>query len=305
MTAPHSRETILITGADSNYFPLMRDAISSFRAFPQSRDIVLGVLDFGLEEDERRWVEEQGSEVVVPELLMDVPEQLKAKRYLGYLSRLFLPEYFPGYRKYLWFDADAWLQTWDAIEAFTTGADDRGFAAAHESDRGYAFDRSLATWNAKHYLHGYGLVTGPRLLLDRRRVNAGVFCIRADAPHWTAWRAAVMTAVRKTGRAIPHDQFAMNRILYIDGLPVHLLEPPNNWICSRGVPRWDPERSLFCTPNRKQQPISVMHLAGHRAKDGSIFDVRTTDGGVLQTGLRYNQRPSAPGGSVGAEAPTA
>lgn len=291
MTASSARQTILITGADSNYFPLMSDAISSFRSFPQSHDVALGVLDFGLDEEQRRWIMEKGGQIVAPEILMSVPDHLRGKRYLGYLARPFLREYFPGHRRYIWLDADAWMQTWDVIDALIPGADECGLAAAHESDPGYSFDARLTAWNTKHYLLGYGPVVGARLMLRRRRVNNGVFCLLGDAPHWDRWRTAMSKAVHVTGRAIPHDQFALNRVLFVDGLPVRLLAPPNNWICSRGVPRWDSKRKAFCTPNREAATISVMHLAGHRAKNGGMFDVRTTAGGVLKTGLRYGQRP--------------
>ncbi|WP_347059039.1 hypothetical protein ABC795_01460 [Blastococcus sp. HT6-30] len=294
MTASPPPQTILVTGADSNYFSLMSDAINSFRSFPESQQLALGVLDYGLTEQERLWVEGQGGLLVRPDQLMPLPDGTDERKAVTYTSRLYLPEYFPGYRRYIWLDADAWLQTWDAIDELVSGADASGFAAVHESDPGYRFDAELSAWNAKHYLTGYGLVGGARLAVQRRRLNAGVFCALGDAPQWASWRTAMETAVSRTGRVTPHDQFAMNKIVFLDRVPVGVLEPRNNWVSSRGIPRWNTERSVFCTPNRALETISIVHLAGHRAKSGGTFEVTTTDGTVIHTGLRFNQRPQAP-----------
>ena len=34
------------------------------------------------------------------------------------VSRAFLPKYFPGYKKYLWIDCDAWVNDWQSVELY-------------------------------------------------------------------------------------------------------------------------------------------------------------------------------------------
>lgn len=290
MTAGTSATTVLVTGADAGYFPLLRDALDSVRRFPQAARLDVGVLDFGFDDQQRDWLDSLGVRVVVPEVRLDVPKELHRQRDLGYLTRPYLDHYFPGYDRYLWLDADTWVQTWEAIEQLVAGADSAGLAIAHETERSYRFQAWLSAWTAKHYLLGYGPVAGTRLILRRDRVNNGVFCLRRDAPHWAPWRTAMQAAVERSGNVLPHDQFALNQVLLLGRLPAVVLPPTVNWICDRGVPMWDATRSLFCVPRPPYDPISVMHLAGARPKQ-ERYRLGTTDGGSLITGLRFGDRP--------------
>jgi len=45
---------LIASGADRNYFPLLRDAVLSIRAL--RRDVAIGVLDLGLDESWVGWV---------------------------------------------------------------------------------------------------------------------------------------------------------------------------------------------------------------------------------------------------------
>ena len=58
---------------------------------------------------------------------IEVPEfKVKGKEWLkSQVSRAFLPKYFPGYNKYLWIDADAWVNSWDAIELYFKGCENK------------------------------------------------------------------------------------------------------------------------------------------------------------------------------------
>ncbi|WP_346621239.1 hypothetical protein [Blastococcus montanus] len=284
--------TIWISGSDSNYFPLLKDAVQSFIRFPQSKDVPMGILDFGLAQDELDWLRARGAQVVRPTFLMDMPPELQTDRNLSYLARLYLADYFPHYSRYLWFDADAWLQTWDSVDALVSGAETHGLAICHEKEDSYRLQPWLLRWTLKHYALGYGFTNGLRLGLRRNLVNAGIFCMRADAPHWSIWRRALREAIARTGNVTPHDQFALNKIIFIDGVGAKLLPPRFNWICGRGMPVWDGAAGLFTTPHADAEAISVLHLAGADAKT-KLFDVPTRAGDQIRCGFRYSQRPDA------------
>ena len=51
--------------------------------------------------------------------------------------RAFLPKYFPNYKKYLWIDADAWVNSWDAIELYFKGCENEKLSIATSADRAY------------------------------------------------------------------------------------------------------------------------------------------------------------------------
>ena len=55
--------------------------------------------------------------------------KVKGREWLkSQVSRAFLPNYFPGYKKYLWIDADAWVNSWDAIDLFFKGCENKKLA---------------------------------------------------------------------------------------------------------------------------------------------------------------------------------
>ncbi len=74
-------------------------------------------------------------DIEVPSFKVKGREWLKSQ-----VSRAFLPIYFPGYKKYLWIDADAWVNSWYAIELFLKGCDNKKLAIATSADRSYGRD---------------------------------------------------------------------------------------------------------------------------------------------------------------------
>ncbi|MET3925010.1 hypothetical protein [Devosia sp. 2618] len=80
-----------------------------------------------------------------------------------------------------------------------------------------------------------------------------------------------------TGRAAPHDQFALNAAIHLENLPTRFMEPTYNWICDLATPKWDAELGRFVRPVAPHRPIHVMHLAGPaKARE---FDVDVIGGG--------------------------
>lgn len=283
-----SSKVIAITSCDAKYFPLLMDMMRSTKE--QLGDTIqeFGCFDLGLDDDNRNWLTRYTDRVVRPKSHFGVsvaPDQF-AK--LGFLVRPFLPEYFPGFDTYLWIDSDIWLQSPDAILAMLRGADEKGMAIAHESERAYRFQRWLFMWTAKHFLLGYGFVRGS-WLLTRPHVNAGLFAVARDAPHWLRWADRYRAAIARTGLLTPHDQFSLNQAVH-DGTTDTALLPANaNWICDRGVPMWNDETCRFCEPYPPYKTISTLHLAGPAKK--TAYRIRRTGGGSFEAMIRYGARP--------------
>ena len=103
------KSNAIVTLADSNYFELLIELISSIKNFNQSKNISICVLDAGLSSDQVSILKEKVDEVKKANWDIEV-SKLKAigKEWLkSQVSRAFLPEYFPNYNKYLWIDCDA------------------------------------------------------------------------------------------------------------------------------------------------------------------------------------------------------
>jgi hypothetical protein len=247
------------------------------------------VLDVGLNADDLAWLRQRVTHVVKPRSHLGVAEA--AKPYLlSFLARPFLPEYFPGFDVYFWIDSDVWLQTSDVIRQMILGAQRKGMAIAHESERAYRFQSWLLLWTAKHFFLGYGPLRGS-WLMTRPHLNAGIFAIHRDAPHWRAWAERYAAAIRRTGNLTPHDQFSLNQTIYQDRIDTEILPANVNWVCDRGVPMWNDAERSFCEPYPPYRTISALHLAG--PGKSTTYRIQRTGGGVFHGMIRHGVTPPA------------
>lgn len=276
---------LIVTAADSRYFFLLEGLVRSMQDHRPSSDWKIGCFDLGLTDDNIAWLQDRDIEVVVPTtgLRHGITEGLQGK--LGYLARPFMREAFPGYEAYLWFDSDTWIQTWDVVDRLIAGVIKDGAAVVTEDAPDYYFRPDLLGWKAINFRRGYGIWTGMRLFF-KPHINSGVFALSAGAPHWERWQKHYQDAIDRSGRYAPFDQFGLNAAIYLDRLPATFLPPTCNWICELGPPLWNDETILFCRPHRKDEPISVMHLAG-LAKTQPIV-CATTSGSKISRILLYS-----------------
>ena len=114
------KKNVIVSLADSNYFPLLNELIDSIRRFNESSEVAICILDAGLSKEQIKILEEKVDEIKSAEWDIKVPEsKVKGKEWLkSQVSRAFLPKYFPNYNKYLWIDCDAWVQDWSSVELY-------------------------------------------------------------------------------------------------------------------------------------------------------------------------------------------
>ena len=279
---------IVVSAADSGYFLLLQDAVASVRAL--NGEVAVGVLDLGLAETERDWLDAQGARVVRPGWDVDFPHQARMPRTLkAQVARPFLPRHFPGHGMYFWIDADAWLQDWRAVELYCAAAGRGRLAIVPEIDRAYKrhykrpkpFGWTLA-W--KCYREAFGWRVADRLGRNPM-VNCGVFALHHDAPHWEAWRR-IMTGVLQRTRFFYVEQIALNYAIFAEHLPVNFLPAYCNWTPGDAAPAFDGHRGVFVEPYAPHETIGVMHLAGREQKE-QVFTLARLEGGTITTGLRY------------------
>lgn len=287
-----SSKTILITAGDHRVMPVLKGLIRSLEAFPGRQDVEIGCLDVGQTDEDRAWLAAHDVIVVEPTTHFGVPiERLKPYE-RAVVARPFLRDYFPDRDVYIWIDSDVWLQGWWVIDAYRQGALETGIAIAHERERAYAFQGWLFAWFAKHLVLGYGPLDGA-WLLSRAHLNAGLFAMRTDSPHWAMWAEHYRAAWDRTSLFTPHDQFSLNRLVHggatsSPAVRATILPPRYNWICDRGRPMWNDAESALCEPYPPYRVIGAVHLAGpgkttkyqiHRTGGGS-FEALLTQGVV-------------------------
>lgn len=296
-TLPDARaaKTIIVTAGDSKVMPMLQGLVRSLEAFAERDTVEIGCLDVGQSAADRAWLAARGVTLATPTTHLGVPDARLKPYERAFVARPFLREYFPGRDIYIWIDSDVWLQGWWVIEDFRRGALATGFAIAHERERAYAFQGWLYAWFAKHLVLGYGVADGA-WLLSRRHLNAGLFAMRADSPHWQLWVDTYQAAWERTGTFNPHDQFSINRLVH-GGVfarpqqPATLLPPRYNWICARGQPMWNDAAEALCEPYPPYRPIGAVHLAGPGKT--TRYTIRRTGGGAFEALLTQGVRPPA------------
>ena len=133
------KKNVIISLADSNYFELLDELVDSIKSFEESKDIAICILDAGLSEEQKKTLSKKVDEIKSAEWDIDVAAfKVKGREWLkSQVSRAFLPKYFPHYEKYLWIDADAWVNSWEAIELYFKGCENNKLSIATSADRAY------------------------------------------------------------------------------------------------------------------------------------------------------------------------
>ncbi|MFS8117225.1 MAG: class I SAM-dependent methyltransferase [Microcoleus sp.] len=282
-------QIIIITAADANYFELVRGTILSVREKPEGANVAIGFFDLGCTPEQLQWLETQVNFIEKPDWEFDFPGKNEAPDYLkGLLARPFLRRYFPDFDIYLWIDADAWVQDWQAVELLVRGTAKRGLAVVPELDRGYYLAYGKLPWYWKFVYRDYQAAFGEEIaqqLHTYPTINAGVFALHKDAPHWELWAKFLEEGLQRHV-SLMTDQIALNRLVYGTEMfdKTEMLPAGCNWSCNFGLPVWDKQRACFVEPYLPHGAIGILHMTGHKH---DLVKLATTDGDTIEISLRY------------------
>jgi lipopolysaccharide biosynthesis glycosyltransferase len=276
------RNVIFVSSSDTAYFNLLKQAILSLK--DSNKDVVykIGIIDAGLENDEKSFLISIGC-TVVSKYNLPITLSENDRKYSGLVARMLMRDIFPGYEYYFWFDSDMWFQTSDFVKLYIESAELHGASVALENGFGQFTAIKNFKWFAGNMYRSFGW--NFLRIICNKQFNIGAFCLKHDAPHWDAWKARYLQAYQKTGK-VNMDQHAFQAAVVLDRLPIAYLSPIYNWQPCLLTPYWDSTQKLFCTPNQAAQPISVIHLTGDKSKSycfKSIFE-----NGYLESKMDYN-----------------
>lgn len=260
----------------------MEEAISSLHDCGIHKRADFGVLDLGLSTAQVSKLEGMGCTVKKPYWTLSLPEVLKAEHQIGLVARTALREYFPGYKVYLWFDADAWAQTPEFFDTLVEGARSKGAAVICETGAKYKMDWMYTRWWYGNMMAAYGLWKGFRVA-RKPVINIGIMAIADTAPHWEAWISYYVKFVSKMKKV--NNQHSFNAAVTLENLPCHYADARCNWITYLSIPSWNPKIKLLCEPNSAAKPISVVHMAGPNKR--KLCNLDQTIGGTIETPLDY------------------
>ncbi len=285
---------IIITAANANYFELLQGTILSIREKPQGRNAIVGFFDLGCTPEQIQWLEERVNIIKQPDWEFNFPSIDEAPIHLkGLLARPFLRKYFPNFDIYLWIDADAWVQDWQAVDLFIEGAKLGKLAIVPEIDRGSEIQygglrKFWWQWVYNKYQQAFGEEIAENFY-SYPVLNAGVFALHKDAPHWEVWAEFLHRGLQQSA-SLMTDQFALNLAVYQGGLfdETEMLPAWCNWTYHHAFPSWDKDKSCFVEPYLPHTPIGILHLSGPE-KEKQI-QLKTTDRDVIELSLLYTPK---------------
>ena len=298
------KERTIVSLADSNYFKLLCELIDSIKSFEESKNVAICVLDAGLSDNQKNillkkvdTIKKANWDIEVPSYKVIGKEWLKSQ-----VSRAFLPKYFPGYNKYLWIDADAWVNSWETIELYFKGSDNNKLSISTSADRAYGrvlkvdwLIGGFAKIKSQNYKHAKSSGFSEKIAREvalKPHLNIGVFCLEATASHWDVWKKNLKIAL-KCGKIFGSEQIAMNVTIYVDKLDVEILPAYCNYTLIDGM-KFDTKRNTFVEAYLPNHKIGIVHLAGKhnnniRMNKNHLIEVTTLEGKIIKKSARFNQ----------------
>ena len=297
------KENVIISLADSNYFELLNELIDSIKSFDQSKDLAICIMDAGLQKNQIEILEKKVDQIKKAEWDIEVSDsKVKGREWLkSQVSRAFLPKYFPAYKKYIWIDAAAWVNSWYAIELYIKGCENKKLAIATSADRSYGrvlraewVIGSFARIKSQNYKHAKSSGFSEKIAREvalKPHLNIGVFSLEKDAPHWDVWQKNLKKAL-SSGRIWGSEQVAMNITIYSANLDVEILPAYCNWTLIDAI-KFDKKNNTFVEPYLPNHEIGIIHFAGKnndqiRNNKNFISKIKTLDEDTIDKSLRFS-----------------
>ena len=296
----------IVTLADSNYFDLLLELISSIKQFEQSKNISICILDAGLTEDQKNKLSQKIDEIKIAEWDIEVSgHKVIGKEWLkSQVSRAFLPDYFPDFEKYLWIDCDAWVNDWQSVELYFKACENGKLGITQTMGPGYKIT-SKVKWifgklaliksqNFKHAINSNIGIDKARKLAFAPHINIGVFSLEHDSSCWKSWQDNLAITL-KSGKIFGSEGLAINMSVYVDDVDTEFLPLNCNWIASNLLPKYDENLQTFVEPYLPNYKIGIMHLAAGiwdgnkdmRLNKDVKINVKTLQNNIQSKSLRF------------------
>lgn len=278
---------LIVTAADEGFAGLLFGLLGSLTQAGWGGDIA--VLDLGLAAASRERMSAQVHHCLTPGWDLPVAPELRQRepQLRGLTARPFLRDLLPGYQRYLWIDADAWVQQAWALDWYLQGARGGRIAITPQVDRCYVHRQDVFEWRLQRLAAGFG-PEAARQALWQTYFNAGVFCLEADAPHWARWAVHFRQGLDASEGSLCCDQSALNHALWTERLDVHPLPARCNWLCHLAWPWADPGSGLLQEPLAPHEPLGIVHLSS-ATKDGMVEVARSAGSRVLDLRSPYGR----------------
>ena len=297
----------IVTLADSTYFELLQELIGSIKSHKENNDISICVLDAGLTQDQINLIKTKVYSIKKAKWDIDVPgyKVIKKEWLKSQVSRAFLPKYFPEFKKYLWIDCDAWVNSWSAVELYFKACEKGKLGITQSIGPGYRIMTKVnwlfgkfASIKSQNYKHAKssGIEENiARKLAFAPHINIGVFSLEKTSKCWDVWQKNLKKTLSK-GKIFGSEGLAINIAVYHDNVDVEFLPLKCNWITSHLLPKFDNQNNTFVEPFLPNEKIGIMHLAAGiwdgnkdmRLDKNVKINITTLSGEKNKKSLRFN-----------------
>ena len=297
----------IVTLADSNYFELLNELIDSIKSHDQNKNVSICVLDAGLNAKQINSIKDKVFSIKKAQWDINVPNyKVAGKEWLkSQISRAFLPKYFPEFKKYLWIDCDAWVNSWTSVEMYFEACNNGKLGITQSVGQGYRvlskvnwLFGKLALIKSQNYKHakksGFSESTA-RKIAFAPHINIGVFSLEKNSSCWQVWQDLLKKAL-SSGKVFGSEGLAMNIAVYDSNVDVEFLPLYCNWIASNVLPKYDQVKKTFVEPYLPHNKIGIMHLAAGiwlgnkdmRVDKNVKIKIKTVQGEHLNKSLRFD-----------------
>ena len=296
----------IVSLADANYFDLLNELVNSILQFKESDDVDICILDAGLTHEQKTTLSKKVKQIKKAEWDIEVPgHKIGKKEWLkSQVSRAFLPKYFPGYKKYLWIDCDAWVNDWNSVELYFKACENGKLGITQTLGPGYKI-MSKVKWlfgkiaviksqNFKHAISSKIGIDNARKLAFAPHINIGVFSLEENSNCWKSWQENLKKTL-SSGKIFGSEGLAINMSVYIDNINTEFLPLNCNWIASNLLPKYNEPEKTFVEPYLPNYKIGIMHLAAGIWKDQKDMridksikiELKTLNNSTVTKSLRY------------------
>jgi len=274
------KKIAIVTGSDKNYFPFLKNLALSLK-LSKSLDLCdLCILKVDQNTEYLDELKDMITKSCDANFKLKVFFDEKKNWHKLLTERPFIKDYFPGYKKYIWLDADTEVLNLDGIKFLDDATEEKELAIAPEVNESYIFKNKsfglkkifssfykISGWSFKNYNKYFGNKLGENLFF-KPLFNNGVFCLRSDSKIWDLWKFEYQSALKKakTSYGIKTDQLSLNKVIYENFRLISILDSTNNWIVAKSE-LLRKQNCLFFTPSFPRRKINIIHYTNFSYKD--------------------------------------
>ena len=266
------KKNVIVTGSDRKYYPFLKNLVNSLINTNSLEICDLCILDVENESEYLSEIEDKITKKKKANYNLNIFFKDRQDWFKLLTERPFMKDYFPGYEKYIWMDADTEVLSSDGIVNLINACEDKELAIAPEISESYVFKNSkfgikkifksfykLSGWSFKNYKKYFSNSIGEELFF-KPLFNNGIFSLKAESKIWDLWKFEYQNALNKakTSYGIKTDQLSLNKVIYENFEKVSILDSTNNWLVSRSEKIIKINKDFY-TPSFPNRKINIIH----------------------------------------------